>query len=166
MNEIEKLPHLFSWDFYLKPETLPGNKMIEFVQITTCDDGSPGIYILELVEGRVAHACGQLMIGDRILEIAHIDLWDGTPEAAARIIQVCHRPLNLPRNVVIFEICFIVQSSGERVDIIVSRRVSHLPASTIVNPWATDRTIPRKSHQAKQVVASLSGSIRHESSSL
>ncbi|CAK8686194.1 unnamed protein product [Clavelina lepadiformis] len=98
------------------------------IKITTCDDGSPGIYILELVEGRVAHACGQLMIGDRILEIAHIDLWDGTPEAAARIIQ----------------------SSGERVDIIVSRRVSHLPASTIVNPWATDRTIPRKSHQAKQ----------------
>jgi len=58
------------------------------LQITTSESGLPGIYILELVPGKVAHLNSQLQVGDRILEIAHVDLWDGSPDLAARVIQV------------------------------------------------------------------------------
>nr|CAB3263927.1 multiple PDZ domain protein [Phallusia mammillata] len=99
------------------------------IKITTCEDGRPGVYILELVEGRVAHANGKLQAGDRILEISQTDLRNGTPESAARIIQ----------------------SSGERVNIIASRQVVR-QSDIIVNPWATDKTLPR-SQSNQQVVA-------------
>ena len=37
-----------------------------------------------------------------------------------------------------------LQSAGEKVDIIVSRQIVE-NATTIKNPWATDKTLPRNS---------------------
>ena len=80
-----------------------------FFQITVSDSGSPGIYILELVPGKVAHSNGQLQVGDRILEIAHVDLWNGSPEQAARVIQVLIQDLNQPS-------LFIIRLHGSLCD--------------------------------------------------
>ena len=36
----------------------------------------------------MAHTDGRLEVGDRILEIANVDLYDESPETAARVIHV------------------------------------------------------------------------------
>ncbi|XP_040282109.1 LOW QUALITY PROTEIN: ligand of Numb protein X 2 [Bufo bufo] len=67
-----------------------------------------GVFILDLLEGGLAAQDGRLHSNDRVLAINGLDLKHGTPELAAQIIQ----------------------GSGERVHLTVSRPVKH-PAGNI-----------------------------------
>lgn len=59
------------------------------IRISSSETGTRGVYIVELVEGQVAHSDGRLMQGDRIMAINETDLTDSTPEQAARVIGSC-----------------------------------------------------------------------------
>ncbi|XP_002738713.1 ligand of Numb protein X 2-like [Saccoglossus kowalevskii] len=54
----------------------------------------PGVYILDLIEDSVAFRDGRLCPDDRILEINHQDMRDGTPEAAAHAIKSSKEKVN------------------------------------------------------------------------
>ncbi|KAM4796817.1 ligand of Numb protein X 2 [Rhinophrynus dorsalis] len=66
-----------------------------------------GVFILDLLEGGLAAQDGRLQSNDRVLAINGLDLKHGTPELAAQIIQ----------------------GSGERVNLTVSRPVKHPPGN-------------------------------------
>ncbi|XP_056417794.1 ligand of Numb protein X 2 isoform X2 [Hyla sarda] len=72
-----------------------------------------GVFILDLLEGGLAAQDGRLHSNDRVLAINGLDLKHGTPELAAQIIQ----------------------GSGERVHLTVSRPVKH-PAGIITREVA------------------------------
>lgn len=55
----------------------------------------PGIFILDLLEGGLAAKNGKLSRNDRVLSINGQDLRQGTPEAAAQIIQVIYYTVRL-----------------------------------------------------------------------
>lgn len=50
----------------------------------------PGIFILDLLDGGLAAKNGKLRQNDKVLTINGQDLRQGTPEAAAQIIQVIY----------------------------------------------------------------------------
>lgn len=54
-----------------------------------------GIFILDLLEGGLAAKNGKLSRNDRVLSINGQDLRQGTPEAAAQIIQVTYDAVRL-----------------------------------------------------------------------
>lgn len=54
-----------------------------------------GIFILDLLEGGLAAKNGKLSRNDRVLSINGQDLRQGTPEAAAQIIQVIYDVVRL-----------------------------------------------------------------------
>ncbi|NXT63322.1 LNX2 protein, partial [Chaetops frenatus] len=69
----------------------------------------PGVFILDLLEGGLAAQDGRLCSNDRVLAINGHDLKHGTPELAAQVIQ----------------------ASGERVNLIISRPLKSQTASII-----------------------------------
>ncbi|ELV11917.1 Ligand of Numb protein X 2 [Tupaia chinensis] len=69
----------------------------------------PGVFILDLLEGGLAAQDGRLSSNDRVLAINGHDLKHGTPELAAQIIQ----------------------ASGERVNLTITRPGKPQPGSTI-----------------------------------
>ncbi|XP_032993509.1 ligand of Numb protein X 2-like [Lacerta agilis] len=54
----------------------------------------PGIFILDLLDGGLAAKNGKLSQNDKVLSINGQDLRQGTPEAAAQIIQTCEARVN------------------------------------------------------------------------
>ncbi|XP_077154409.1 ligand of Numb protein X 2 [Ranitomeya variabilis] len=83
-----------------------------------------GVFILDLLEGGLAAQDGRLHSNDRVLAINGLDLKHGTPELAAQIIQ----------------------GSGERVHLTVSRPVKH-PAANITREVG----ISQSHHHLQQV---------------
>ena len=57
------------------------------LQIAACEK-EDGIYILEMIKGKVAAQHGTLKVGDRILSISGVDMRKSTPEVAAKVITV------------------------------------------------------------------------------
>ncbi|XP_069825962.1 ligand of Numb protein X 2 [Dendropsophus ebraccatus] len=78
-----------------------------------------GVFILDLLEGGLAAQDGRLHSNDRVLAINGLDLKHGTPELAAQIIQ----------------------GSGERVHLTVSRPVKH-PAGNVTREVANSQPHP------------------------
>ncbi|XP_051489930.1 ligand of Numb protein X 2 [Apus apus] len=87
----------------------------------------PGVFILDLLEGGLAAQDGRLCSNDRVLAINGHDLKHGTPELAAQVIQ----------------------ASGERVNLIVSRALKSQTVS-IIRDTGTHNSNPHQ-HQSQQL---------------
>ncbi|NXG67215.1 LNX2 protein, partial [Hemiprocne comata] len=87
----------------------------------------PGVFILDLLEGGLAAQDGRLCSNDRVLAINGHDLKHGTPELAAQVIQ----------------------ASGERVNLIVSRALKSQMVS-IIRDTGTHNSNPHQ-HQSQQL---------------
>ncbi|NXG41968.1 LNX2 protein, partial [Psilopogon haemacephalus] len=87
----------------------------------------PGVFILDLLEGGLAAQDGRLCSNDRVLAINGHDLKHGTPELAAQVIQ----------------------ASGERVNLIISRPLKSQTVS-IIRDTGTHNTNSHQ-HQAQQL---------------
>ncbi|XP_071592547.1 ligand of Numb protein X 2 [Heliangelus exortis] len=87
----------------------------------------PGVFILDLLEGGLAAQDGRLCSNDRVLAINGHDLKHGTPELAAQVIQ----------------------ASGERVNLIVSRALKSQTVS-IIRDMGTHNSNPHQ-HQSQQL---------------
>ncbi|NWS46490.1 LNX2 protein, partial [Probosciger aterrimus] len=86
----------------------------------------PGVFILDLLEGGLAAQDGRLCSNDRVLAINGHDLKHGTPELAAQVIQ----------------------ASGERVNLIISRPLKSQTVS-IIRDTGTHNSNPHQ-HQSQQ----------------
>ncbi|XP_065534546.1 ligand of Numb protein X 2 [Lathamus discolor] len=86
----------------------------------------PGVFILDLLEGGLAAQDGRLCSNDRVLAINGHDLKHGTPELAAQVIQ----------------------ASGERVNLIISRPLKSQTVS-IIRDTGTHNSSPHQ-HQSQQ----------------
>ncbi|XP_014821575.1 PREDICTED: ligand of Numb protein X 2 [Calidris pugnax] len=87
----------------------------------------PGVFILDLLEGGLAAQDGRLCSNDRVLAINGHDLKHGTPELAAQVIQ----------------------ASGERVNLIISRPLKSQTVS-IIRDTGTHNSNPHQ-HQSQQL---------------
>ncbi|NXP74933.1 LNX2 protein, partial [Ramphastos sulfuratus] len=87
----------------------------------------PGVFILDLLEGGLAAQDGRLCSNDRVLAINGHDLKHGTPELAAQVIQ----------------------ASGERVNLIISRPLKSQMVS-IIRDTGTHNSNSHQ-HQAQQL---------------
>ncbi|POI32170.1 hypothetical protein CIB84_004078, partial [Bambusicola thoracicus] len=87
----------------------------------------PGVFILDLLEGGLAAQDGRLCSNDRVLAINGHDLKHGTPELAAQVIQ----------------------ASGERVNLIISRPMKSQTVS-IIRDTGTHNSNPHQ-HQSQQL---------------
>ncbi|KAM6291110.1 ligand of Numb protein X 2 isoform 1-T5 [Porphyrio hochstetteri] len=87
----------------------------------------PGVFILDLLEGGLAAQDGRLCSNDRVLAINGHDLKHGTPELAAQVIQ----------------------ASGERVNLIISRTLKSQTVS-IIRDTGTHNSNPHQ-HQSQQL---------------
>ncbi|XP_040399849.1 ligand of Numb protein X 2 [Cygnus olor] len=87
----------------------------------------PGVFILDLLEGGLAAQDGRLCSNDRVLAINGHDLKHGTPELAAQVIQ----------------------ASGERVNLIISRPTKSQTVS-IIRDTGTHNSNPHQ-HQSQQL---------------
>ncbi|XP_062423166.1 ligand of Numb protein X 2 [Rhea pennata] len=87
----------------------------------------PGVFILDLLEGGLAAQDGRLCSNDRVLAINGHDLKHGTPELAAQVIQ----------------------ASGERVNLIISRPMKSQTVS-IIRDTGTHNSNPHQ-HQTQQL---------------
>ncbi|KFV87277.1 Ligand of Numb protein X 2 [Struthio camelus australis] len=87
----------------------------------------PGVFILDLLEGGLAAQDGRLCSNDRVLAINGHDLKHGTPELAAQVIQ----------------------ASGERVNLVISRPVKSQMVS-IIRDTGTHNSNPHQ-HQTQQL---------------
>ncbi|KFQ35060.1 Ligand of Numb protein X 2, partial [Mesitornis unicolor] len=87
----------------------------------------PGVFILDLLEGGLAAQDGRLCSNDRVLAINGHDLKHGTPELAAQVIQ----------------------ASGERVNLIISRPLKAQTVS-IIRDTGTHNSNPHQ-HQSQQL---------------
>ncbi|XP_056341115.1 ligand of Numb protein X 2 [Oenanthe melanoleuca] len=87
----------------------------------------PGVFILDLLEGGLAAQDGRLCSNDRVLAINGHDLKHGTPELAAQVIQ----------------------ASGERVNLIISRPLKSQTVS-IIRDTATHNSSSHQ-HQSQQL---------------
>uniref|UniRef100_A0A8B9PYC0 Ligand of Numb protein X 2 n=1 Tax=Apteryx owenii TaxID=8824 RepID=A0A8B9PYC0_APTOW len=87
----------------------------------------PGVFILDLLEGGLAAQDGRLCSNDRVLAINGHDLKHGTPELAAQVIQ----------------------ASGERVNLILSRPLKSQMVS-IIRDTGTHNSNPHQ-HQTQQL---------------
>ncbi|NXG27246.1 LNX2 protein, partial [Dromaius novaehollandiae] len=87
----------------------------------------PGVFILDLLEGGLAAQDGRLCSNDRVLAINGHDLKHGTPELAAQVIQ----------------------ASGERVNLIISRPMKSQMVS-IIRDTGTHNSNPQQ-HQTQQL---------------
>ncbi|XP_061849139.1 ligand of Numb protein X 2 [Colius striatus] len=87
----------------------------------------PGVFILDLLEGGLAAQDGRLCSNDRVLAINGHDLKHGTPELAAQVIQ----------------------ASGERVNLIISRSLKSQTVS-IIRDTGTHNSNPHQ-HQSQQL---------------
>ncbi|NXF87561.1 LNX2 protein, partial [Eubucco bourcierii] len=87
----------------------------------------PGVFILDLLEGGLAAQDGRLCSNDRVLAINGHDLKHGTPELAAQVIQ----------------------ASGERVNLIISRPLKSQTVS-IIRDTGTHNSNSHQ-HQAQQL---------------
>ncbi|NXX49645.1 LNX2 protein, partial [Tricholaema leucomelas] len=87
----------------------------------------PGVFILDLLEGGLAAQDGRLCSNDRVLAINGHDLKHGTPELAAQVIQ----------------------ASGERVNLIISRPLKSQTIS-IIRDMGTHNSNSHQ-HQAQQL---------------
>ncbi|NWU98381.1 LNX2 protein, partial [Upupa epops] len=87
----------------------------------------PGVFILDLLEGGLAAQDGRLCSNDRILAINGHDLKHGTPELAAQVIQ----------------------ASGERVNLIISRPLN-LQTVSIIRDTGTHNSNSHQ-HQPQQL---------------
>ncbi|XP_052668476.1 ligand of Numb protein X 2 isoform X2 [Harpia harpyja] len=87
----------------------------------------PGVFILDLLEGGLAAQDGRLCSNDRVLAINGHDLKHGTPELAAQVIQ----------------------ASGERVNLIISRPLKSQTVS-VIRDTGTHNSNPHQ-HQSQQL---------------
>uniref|UniRef100_A0A674H2C1 Ligand of numb-protein X 2 n=1 Tax=Taeniopygia guttata TaxID=59729 RepID=A0A674H2C1_TAEGU len=87
----------------------------------------PGVFILDLLEGGLAAQDGRLCSNDRVLAINGHDLKHGTPELAAQVIQ----------------------ASGERVNLIISRPLKSQTVSIIRDPGTHNSSSHQ--HQSQQL---------------
>ncbi|NWT95707.1 LNX2 protein, partial [Urocynchramus pylzowi] len=87
----------------------------------------PGVFILDLLEGGLAAQDGRLCSNDRVLAINGHDLKHGTPELAAQVIQ----------------------ASGERVNLIISRPLKSQTVS-IIRDTGTHNSSSHQ-HQSQQL---------------
>ncbi|NXC19003.1 LNX2 protein, partial [Corythaeola cristata] len=87
----------------------------------------PGVFILDLLEGGLAAQDGRLCSNDRVLAINGHDLKHGTPELAAQVIQ----------------------ASGERVNLIISRPLKSQTVS-IIRDMGTHNSNSHQ-HQSQQL---------------
>ncbi|NXE47154.1 LNX2 protein, partial [Casuarius casuarius] len=87
----------------------------------------PGVFILDLLEGGLAAQDGRLCSNDRVLAINGHDLKHGTPELAAQVIQ----------------------ASGERVNLIISRPMKSQMVS-IIRDTGSHNSNPQQ-HQTQQL---------------
>ncbi|XP_074906779.1 ligand of Numb protein X 2 [Buteo buteo] len=87
----------------------------------------PGVFILDLLEGGLAAQDGRLCSNDRVLAINGHDLKHGTPELAAQVIQ----------------------ASGERVNLIISRPLKSQTVS-IIRDTGSHNSNPHQ-HQSQQL---------------
>ncbi|NWI94013.1 LNX2 protein, partial [Pitta sordida] len=87
----------------------------------------PGVFILDLLEGGLAAQDGRLCSNDRVLAINGHDLKHGTPELAAQVIQ----------------------ASGERVNLVISRPVKSQTVS-IIRDTGTHNSNSHQ-HQSQQL---------------
>ncbi|KFQ79395.1 Ligand of Numb protein X 2, partial [Phaethon lepturus] len=90
----------------------------------------PGVFILDLLEGGLAAQDGRLCSNDRVLAINGHDLKHGTPELAAQVIQ----------------------ASGERVNLIISRPLKSQTVS-IIRDTGTHNSNSHQ-HQSQQLLHS------------
>ncbi|NXR30470.1 LNX2 protein, partial [Zosterops hypoxanthus] len=88
----------------------------------------PGVFILDLLEGGLAAQDGRLCSNDRVLAINGHDLKHGTPELAAQVIQ----------------------ASGERVNLIISRPLKSQTVSIIRDTTGTHNSSSHQ-HQSQQL---------------
>ncbi|NWH88712.1 LNX2 protein, partial [Aegithalos caudatus] len=88
----------------------------------------PGVFILDLLEGGLAAQDGRLCSNDRVLAINGHDLKHGTPELAAQVIQ----------------------ASGERVNLIISRPLKSQTVSIIRDTTGTHNSNSHQ-HQSQQL---------------
>ncbi|XP_066169209.1 ligand of Numb protein X 2 isoform X2 [Sylvia atricapilla] len=88
----------------------------------------PGVFILDLLEGGLAAQDGRLCSNDRVLAINGHDLKHGTPELAAQVIQ----------------------ASGERVNLIISRPLKSQTVSIIRDTSGTHNSSSHQ-HQSQQL---------------
>ncbi|TSK98436.1 Ligand of Numb protein X 2 [Bagarius yarrelli] len=91
----------------------------------------PGVFVLELLEGGLAAKDGRLHSNDRVLAVNEHDLRHGTPEQAAQIIQ----------------------ASGERVNLLISRPAKqtmavHTSSSSARDSWCHEHFLPPVHHTA------------------
>ncbi|KAK3541500.1 hypothetical protein QTP86_027247 [Hemibagrus guttatus] len=91
----------------------------------------PGVFVLELLEGGLAAKDGRLHSNDRVLAVNEHDLRHGTPEQAAQIIQ----------------------ASGERVNLLISRpgkqtMAVHTGSSSARDSWCHEHFLPPVHHTA------------------
>ncbi|NXY80825.1 LNX2 protein, partial [Alcedo cyanopectus] len=94
----------------------------------------PGVFILDLLEGGLAAQDGRLCSNDRVLAINGHDLKHGTPELAAQVIQ----------------------ASGERVNLIISRPLKSQTVS-IIRDTGTHNSNSHQ-HQSQQLFHSRASS--------
>ncbi|NXK16163.1 LNX2 protein, partial [Arenaria interpres] len=87
----------------------------------------PGVFILDLLEGGLAAQDGRLCSNDRVLAINGHDLKHGTPELAAQVIQ----------------------ASGERVNLIISRPLKSQTVSIIRDTGTHNSNLHQ--HQSQQL---------------
>ncbi|NWU33678.1 LNX2 protein, partial [Hylia prasina] len=88
----------------------------------------PGVFILDLLEGGLAAQDGRLCNNDRVLAINGHDLKHGTPELAAQVIQ----------------------ASGERVNLVISRPLKSQTVSIIRDTTGTHNSNSHQ-HQSQQL---------------
>ncbi|XP_058232654.1 ligand of Numb protein X 2a isoform X1 [Hemibagrus wyckioides] len=91
----------------------------------------PGVFVLELLEGGLAAKDGRLHSNDRVLAVNEHDLRHGTPEQAAQIIQ----------------------ASGERVNLLISRpgkqtMAVHTGSGSARDSWCHEHFLPPAHHTA------------------
>ena len=91
-NFRKKISGIF-WKFLLSCENHFLKKILKIIftvlwSLSVSFRTAPGVFILSLIPGSLAHQDGRLMKDDRILEINGNDLTFGTQEEAADIIQV------------------------------------------------------------------------------